>query len=129
MAGGGVADADAALARSLGATALEHLRAARREDTARGPRDEIGELAADRRQGAARLGEACRVAGQQRLGVRVLRAMEDVMRRAALDDFAGIEDDDVIAELGDQPEIVRDEEDRTVELAAKLAQQMADLRL
>ena len=45
-----------------------------------------------------------------------------------LDDLAGIEHDDAVADFGDQPEIVRDEQDRAVQLPPQFAQQMEDLR-
>jgi hypothetical protein len=46
-----------------------------------------------------------------------------------LDDLAGIENDHVVAEFGDQAEVVGDEEDRALELPPQLAQQVDDLRL
>ena len=55
--------------------------------------------------------------------------MEDGIDVAGLDDLAGIHDVDPVAELGDDAEMVRDDDDDAVEVAAQLAQQMDDLRL
>ena len=50
-------------------------------------------------------------------------------RRRPLDDVAGVHDDDLVAGLGDDAEIVRDEQQRHAELASQPRQQLEDLRL
>ena len=47
----------------------------------------------------------------------------------ALDDAAGVHHDDVVGELGDDAEVVRDEDDRRAGLLAQHAHQVEDLRL
>src|SRR3546814_7642980 len=58
----------------------------------------------------------------------VARAMEDVVHAAALHHLPGVENDDVVAQLGDQAEMVGDEQDRRLEFPLQLAQQVDDLR-
>ena len=55
--------------------------------------------------------------------------MKQVVDRTMLDDLAGIHDDDLVAQLGDQAQVVRHKEDRAIETVLQLAQQMDDLRL
>ena len=53
---------------------------------------------------------------EQAPGVRVLRVVEDVALRAALDDAAGVHDDDLVGDLGDDAEVVRDQDHGRVEV-------------
>ena len=53
---------------------------------------------------------------QQLAGVRVLRVPEDVTHVALLDDAAGIHDRHPVARLGDDPEVVSDQQQRRVEV-------------
>ena len=69
-------------------------------------------MVASSRRGA--LG-ARRIALQERPGVGVARAVEQVEHRALLDHLARIHHHHLVAELGDQAEIVRDEQDRARE--------------
>ncbi len=82
----------------------------------------------DRRQ-AARGSVQSRPAGEQPAGVGVLGALEDRDHVALFDESAFEHDGDVVGDLGDHPEIVRDEEDRHVALVPQPAQQVEDLRL
>ncbi len=54
---------------------------------------------------------------------------EEVLERAALDDTAVIHHDDLFGDIGNDAEIVRDDEDRHVEFALQVAHQLEDLRL
>ena len=46
-----------------------------------------------------------------------------------LDDLAGVHDDDAVGELGDEAEVVRDEDDRGVRLLLRRLHDLDDLRL
>src|SRR3954452_18800757 len=46
----------------------------------------------------------------QSAGIRMLRTCEQLVHRRLLDDPSGIHDADAVGHLGDDPEIVRDEE-------------------
>src|SRR6185312_11387783 len=48
--------------------------------------------------------------------VRHLRVVEEVARLRALDYSAGIHDDDLVGDVGDDPQVVRDQDDGGVEL-------------
>jgi len=62
-----------------------------------------------RRQSVARTVER-RVGPLQRARVGVKRRAEDPLGRAALDDIAGIEHDDLIAKMGGEAQIVGDKD-------------------
>ena len=51
------------------------------------------------------------------------------MHGAGLDHLAGVHHGHPIAQLGDQAEVVRDEQDRAPHLVLQLAQELDDLRL
>ena len=110
------------------ATARLGYRTSRREATARRHRGQIGRLAVDRRQRLAAAAQRGQTA-QQPDRVRVTRLIEDVARLAHLDDAPGIHDGDPVAELGHDPQIVRDEDQRQVGLALDLLQEPQVLRL
>ena len=57
----------------------------------------------------------------------MLRPVKDIADRTLFYDFAGIENGDTVADLGNGAEIMGDEDDRTADLVADLAQQMQDL--
>ena len=61
-----------------------------------------------------------RQAAQQSPGVRVERLIEDRVHRALLHDVPGVHDQDVVAHLGDDAQVVRDQDDRRVELGPQL---------
>src|SRR5260221_12958929 len=100
--------------RRRAAAARERFRAARREDASGRQPDKIRDLAADRWQSAARLAQSRWIADQQRFGIGVAPPMEDVMQHATLDDLAGIEADDVVAQFRDEYQTVREQEDRAL---------------
>ena len=54
---------------------------------------------------------------------------EDLLRRALLDDAAGVHDDHIVRHFGDDAEVVRDEHDRGIDLILQIAQKVEDLRL
>ena len=62
-------------------------------------------------------------------GVGVAGRREQRLHRRALDDLPCVEHDDLIAGLGDDAEVVGDEEERRSELAPELGQERQDLRL
>ena len=84
---------------------------------------------ADRLQPLAGLHVEMRHGLQQRLQVGVLRAHEDVVERAGLDDLAVMGDDDFLGHVGDDAEIMRDQEHGHAELGLEVADQLQDLRL
>jgi len=57
------------------------------------------------------------------------RAQENFARRALLDKTAGVEHGDAFSDLGDDAEVVRDEEKAKAKLAAKFVEQLEDLLL
>ena len=61
--------------------------------------------------------------------VRVLRVVEELPSRRALDDAAGVHDNDLVCDLRDDAQVVRDQDDRGVELVLELVDQLDDLRL
>ncbi len=61
--------------------------------------------------------------------VRVRRLREDVPRGAFLDDLARVHDGDAVAGLGDDPEVVGDQEQRGAEVLAQVGEDAQDLRL
>ena len=61
--------------------------------------------------------------------VRVLRGVEDLARRAVLDGAPGVHHHDRLRRLGDDAEIVRDQDHADVEVALDLVDQLEDLGL
>ena len=55
-----------------------------------------------------------REAAHEADGVGMLRVREDLVHVSQLDDASGVHDDDAIGELGDEAEVVGDEEGRRV---------------
>jgi hypothetical protein len=102
--------------RPLFAAGLEGLGAARREDAALGRRVQVRHVAGDGRQEAGLLQHARRIALQKRLGIGVLRPVEYLAHVALLHHLAGIHHHDLVAQLGDQAQIVRDHHHRCLEL-------------
>ena len=115
----GPAAAGAALqtARDVGAARREPAAGRRRERRRHRARN------ADER------GRAVGMAGEQRARVGMRRRVEDRQHRARLDRLAGIDDAEIVAQLGDDAEIVGHEQQRDAELAHQLAQQQQDLVL
>ena len=85
----------------------------------------------DRRQPALAdaLALELRQRAEQRLRVRVLRVVEQVERRALLDDPAGVHDDDVVGRLRDDAHVVGDDDHRHLVLVAEVLEQVEHLRL
>ena len=90
---------------------------------------EIGNVAGDHRQFAGDRLDAGGIAFDQGARIGMLRPIENLENRPLLHDLAGIEHDDAVADFGDGTEIVRDEEDRTVQFLTQFAQELQDLRL
>ena len=63
------------------------------------------------------------------LRITVLRVVEDVRRRAFLDDFAAVHDIDTVGHFSNDAEIVRDQQHRHAEFGLQLLQKLQDLRL
>ena len=88
----------------------------------------VGHAALDRGQSlalAVELGDRA----QKPHRVRVLRPREQRLYRRPLDDLAGIHDRDIVGHLGNDAEIVRDQDDRGPGVSAQPAHQVEDLRL
>ena len=66
---------------------------------------------------------------EQADGVGMLRVGEQLVDRRALDDLAGIHHGDFVADLGDDAEIVGDQDDRGIAGGLQLAHEVEDLRL
>ena len=66
---------------------------------------------------------------EQRLRVGMARLREQVLDGGLLDLAAGIHDDDALGHLGDDAEVVRDEDDGGAGLGLELAHEIEDLRL
>ena len=70
-----------------------------------------------------------RRAAQEGVGIGVERGGEEIAHRRVLDDLAGIHDVDAPAHLGDDAEVMGDEQQRDAVFFHELAQQVEDLRL
>ena len=103
-------------------------RAARVERAARRRRDQARRLTRDRLE-PLRVRVDPREAVHQADRVRVARRVEDREDVAELDDAARVHHDDAVGELGDQAEVVRDQDDRRVRLPLSRLQHLDDLRL
>ena len=55
--------------------------------------------------------------------------MENLRRRAALNDTARIHNDHIIRHLGNYPEIMRDQHNGTIDLLLDITEKIQDLRL
>ena len=100
--------------RELLAADRHDLRAARVEPAACRWVREVGRRTVDVVQAGRRQADR---RGQQLAGVGVLRCREHLRDHALLDDPAGIHHRDPVTGLRDDPEVVRDEQDRRVEVA------------
>jgi len=104
------------------------MRTARMEAAASGRIRKIGRRARDAGQADDRPVER-REGAHQPDGVGVLGALEQVVGRRRLDDLARVHDRDPVAELDEQREVVRDEQDGEPELALQLLDLLQDLAL
>ena len=89
--------------------------------------DRIRHVARDRDEPLARGGIVVELAGEQRAGIGMARRSQHLGHRPGLHHGAAIHDAQVVAELGDETELVRDEDDRPGETAAQVFQQRHDL--
>ena len=109
---------------------LHRKRAAGAEAAAGRPGAWIGRLALDGGQPpAVRLAVEPRRGIQQRPGIGVLRVAQQVLGRAFLHHLAGIHHQHAGADIGDDAEIVADQDHRGAEIGVQPAQQVEDLRL
>ena len=114
--------------RVLVPATLDHERAARMETAASHGSEGVGHLALDRGEPILFDVEPGYRA-QQADGVRVLRLGEECRHGGALDDAAGVHHHHIVGELGDDTEIVGDENDRGAGFLAQRAHQVEYLRL
>jgi hypothetical protein len=114
--------------RPLAPAGVEGLGAARRENATCGRRVQVGDIAGDGRQESGLLQHPRRIALQKRLGVGVLRPVEDLAHVALFHHLAGVHHHDFVAQLGDQAEIVGDHDHGCLKLVLQLTQQVDDLR-
>src|SRR5262245_27423635 len=119
---------DAELGRGLGAAAVHHLWTARMERAARGRRRRIRRLPVDGGEPLATVAEP-RDRLEQRPGVGVRRRVVDLLDRPGLDQAARVHHRDLVAHLGDDTEVVRDEDQGEVVRALQVAQEPQVLRL
>ena len=106
---------------------LEPRRAPRREGAAGRHVTERRNRSLDRLQPSA--GRSARNRRQQALRIGMFGVAEQLGRRRLLDDPSGVHDGDAVRRLRDDAEIVRDQEERQLELALHVAQEFQDLRL
>src|SRR5499425_824582 len=119
---------DAEFGRGLGAAAVHHFWTAWVERAARGRRRRIRRLAVDRGEALAIVAEP-RDRLQKRSGVGVRRRVVDLLDRPGLDHAPGVHHRDLIAHLGDDAEVVRDEDQREIVRALQVAQEIQVLGL
>ncbi len=84
---------------------------------------------ADRHQSLARLHVEMRHRLEQRLQVGMLRLVEDVPQRAALHDRAVVGDHHLLGDVGDDAQVVGDDQHRHVQLGLQVLDDFQDLRL
>src|SRR3989449_3333993 len=115
------------LPRFLDAAAIHRLPAAGMEAAAGREGRKIRRLARDT---VERLLDAeLRDRVQQRLGIGMPGAVEQATHRLHLHDLAGVHHRDLVAHLGDDPEVVRDEDQRDAGRALEILQQIQVLEL
>src|SRR5579864_2978782 len=115
--------------RRLAEAALDAEGAARVELAALGQVDEVWRQALDGEQAMSPAGVDSRHRAEQRPGIGMLRAFEDLLGGSLLDDLARVHDEHALAQAGDDSEVVGDENDRRTGLLVEVAQQLEDLRL
>ena len=88
----------------------------------------VGHLAGQcLRQGAGSVGRRDR--GHQRFGVGVTGSRPDRAGRALLDDLSEVHDEDGVGDVPDDRQVVRDQEQRQIQIAGEPDQEVRDLRL
>ena len=101
------------------AAAIERRRAAWREGAAGRQRGKVGRLALDRGQPLAAVAHA-RDRVQQRLGVRMRGRIENARHRTGFHHASGVHHRKLVAHLGDDAEIMGDEDQRQAMLALQI---------
>ena len=105
-------------------------RTARRENTSGRRVDEVRDTAGNKRQSlTAPVGRERRNAGQQTLGIRMERLLEQPGQRSLLHQTPAVQHAHAVADAHDDAEIVRDEQDRQRQSVAKLLDEVENLRL
>ena len=112
----------------LDAAAVEGVRAARVEAAARRRSRRVRHFARQRLGQRARA-VGVRDGGDECLGVRVERHRPELCRRRRLGDQTQVHDRDVVCDVADDGEVVRDEKKPQLELARERDQEIRDLRL
>ena len=117
------------LGRAQVAGHLVAVGAARVERAAGRRVEQARRVAGDRDQ--AGLGVAGHVGHAREQAPRVghLRVDQDLLAGAVLDHASGVHHQDVVGHLGDDPQVVRDDDDGGVELTLQVLQEVQDLRL
>ena len=109
-------------------TDLHRRVAARGKRTAGGHVEKVDRRAGDRLE---LLPGICRRRDRphQAFGIFMARIIEDLVRRALLADRAGVHDDDFVAQLRDDAEVMRDHDDRHAHLPLNVFHKFKDARL
>ena len=64
--------------------------------------------------------------GEEQLRVRMLRTLDDLLRRSLLDDVAGVEDEHAVRDVAGASDVVRDVEERDAFAIAQLTHEVED---
>ncbi len=120
---------DAVLEARLLHALVEGVRAAWPELAAGRGADERGRRALDRVQPLLPGPVESRDRSEQAPRIRHLRVVEERPRRRPFDDPARVHDEDLVRDVGDDPEVVRDQDHRRVELVFEPVDELEDLRL
>ena len=115
--------------RQLGAAGLVGHPTARREPAGGRRRGQVRRQARDRVEPVAGVGGALGQRLEQRLGVAVLGAGEQLPGLGRLDDLARVHDRHPVGAAGDHTQVVRHQDHRHVELVAQPVDQLQDLLL
>src|SRR5207253_10441388 len=91
--------------------------------------DQRGRRALDRVQALLPRTVEARDRAEQPPGVRMLRVVEEAARVGPLDDAAGVHDDDLVRDLRDDAEVVRDQDHGRVELVLQPFYQLDATRM
>ena len=109
--------------------AAERVRAARAEVTALGRRDQRRRLALDLGEAVGARPVEAHDRAEQAPGVGVLGVVEDLLEGSGLDHPAGVHHHHPVGDVGDDAEVVGDQDHREPALLVELLEQAEDLRL